>query len=526
MIIERTKNAKRNVLFGLINRVINLLLPFVVRTAMIYSLGKDYLGLSGLFTSILSVLNLTELGVGSAIVYHMYKSIAEDDEETVCALLNYYRKVYKIIGITVLIIGVMLIPFLPRLIKGGYPSDINLAFLYLVYLVDTVSSYLLFAYYNSLLNAFQRNDITSNIGTIITILRYLTQALLLFLFKDYLLFIIVLPATTILSNIFTAMAARKYYPQYTCRGSITSKMRKDIEIKVKGMLISKVQAVTRNSFDSIFITAFLGLGQNAIYSNYYYIMSNIISVLYIFIPAITGGVGNSVASESVEKNYADMNKINFIYMWMSGWCAICLACLYQPFTKLWVGEGMMFPTSIMLLFCIYFYVLKMGDIRFVYFEVNGLWWENRYKSIIEAAGNITLNYYLGKKFGIYGILVATILTIIVINFGLGTTTVFKYYFGMDKLASYYFKQFIYIVVTVISGGLTYYACSFLPNNSIMCLLGKTCICAFLPNVLYLLFYLNNPDFKIAVPWIIRTMGFDRLKLFRKLIVFIEKRTMP
>lgn len=522
MIIDRTKNAKRNVLFGLINRVISLLLPFVVRTAMIHTLGKEYLGLSGLFTSILSVLSLTELGVGSAIVYHMYKPIAEDDEETVCALLNYYRKVYKIIGIVVLVVGVMLIPFLPRLIKGGYPSDINIAFLYLVYLVDTVSSYLLFAYYNSLLNAFQRNDITSNIGTIITIIRYLTQALMLLLFKDYLLFIIVLPATTIISNILTAIAARKYYPQYTCRGSITQKMRKDIEVKVRGMLISRVQAVTRNSFDSIFISAFLGLGQNAIYSNYYYIMSNIIAVLYIFIPSITGGVGNSVASESVEKNYADMNKINFIYMWMSGWCAICLACLYQPFTKIWVGEGLMFPTSVMILFCIYFYALKMGDIRFVYFEVNGLWWENRYKAILEAVGNITLNYLLGKYFGVYGILMATILTIVIINFGLGTTTVFKYYFGMDKLPGYYTRQFIYLTVTVIAGSATYYACSLLAGDNIISLLGKMCICVVLPNTLYFILHFKNPDFKIAIPWIIRTMGFDRLKLFKKLGAYIEK----
>ena len=519
---ERAKNAKRNVLFGMVNRGINLLLPFAVRTAFMYTLGLEYLGLSSLFTSILTVLNLTELGVGSAIVYHMYKPIAEDDEETLCALLNYYRKVYKVIGVVVLAVGLLLIPFLPMLIKGGYPADINLSVLYVLYLIDTVSSYLLFAYYNSLLNAFQRNDITSNIGSGITIFRYLLQAFVLFAFRNYTLFIVVLPITTIISNIATAIVARKLYPQYTCRGDISTEIKKDIGVKVRGMLITKIQAVTRNSFDSIFISAFLGLWISALYSNYYYIMTNIVSVMYIIVASITSGIGNSVASESVEKNYADMNKINFIYMWISGWCAICLACLYQPFMRLWAGKEKMFPVSVMLLFCIYFYVLKIGDIRSVYFEVNGLWWENRYKAIAESVSNIVLNYFLGKYFGVYGILLATILTIVIINFGYGSRIVFQHYFGLDKLPEYYYRNLIYLVMTLISGGLTYICCSFLKNESIIAFIGKMCICVIVPNIVYLALYFRNKDFKIAVPWIFRTMGLTRLGIVDKFVTLIDR----
>ena len=522
MKLERARNAKRNVLFGLINRVINLLLPFIVRTAMIYSLGTQYLGLSSLFTSILSVLSLTELGVGSAIVYHMYKPIAEDDEETLCALLNFYRNVYRIIGIIVLFVGLSLIPFLPLFIKGSYPTDISLTILYLLYLLDSTSSYFLFAYYSSLINAFQRNDVTSNIGSAITVVRYLSQAFMLIVFKNYLLFIVVLPLTTISSNILTAIAAKRLYPQYICKGAITDGLKKDIVIKVKGMIITKVQAVTRNSFDSIFISAFLGLGLTAIYSNYYYIMSAVIGIMFIIIPSITGGIGNSVASESVEKNYSDMNKINFIYMWMSGWCTICLMCLYQPFMLLWVGPDMMFPASVMLLFCIYFYALKMGDIRSVYFEVNGLWWENRYKAIAESFSNIILNYFLGKFFGVYGILFATILTILIINFGYGSRIVFQYYFGLDKLPEYYHRNMIYLIMTSVSGGVTYACCGLLPNGSVIAFVGKMCICLVLPNIIYFVLYIKNDDFKIAVPWIIRTMGLRRFRIVRKIETFISK----
>ena len=519
---ERAKNAKRNVLFGMVNRVINLLLPFAVRTAFMYTLGLEYLGLSSLFTSILSVLSLTELGVGSAIVYHMYKPIAEDDEETLCALLNYYKKVYRIIGIVVLVAGLSLIPFLPLLIKGSVPSDISLPALYIIYLIDTVSSYLLFAYYNSLLNAFQRNDITSNIGSGITLIRYLLQAFMLFAFRNYMLFIVILPITTIISNIATAVVARKLYPKYTCRGNISDALKKDIRVKVNGMLITKVQAVTRNSFDSIFISAFLGLWFSALYSNYYYIMANIIGVMYIIVASITSGIGNSVASESVEKNYADMNKINFIYMWISGWCTICLACLYQPFMSLWAGKEKILPVSAMLLFCAYFYALKIGDIRGVYFEVNGLWWENRYKAIAESVSNIVLNYFLGKYFGIYGILLATIITILVINFGYGSRIVFQFYFGLDKLPEYYHRNLVYLVMTLITGGVTYICCSFLAGDDIFAFIGKMCICVIIPNVVYLVLYFRNKDFKIAIPWIFRTMGLTRFGIVDKFVMIIDQ----
>ena len=522
MKIERTRNAKRNVLFGLIYKVINILLPFIVRTAMMYTLGMEYLGLSSLFTSILTVLNLTELGVGSAIVYHMYKAIAEDDEETICALLNFYKKVYRVIGIIVLAVGLILIPFLPHLIKGGYPSDINLSVLYILYLVDTVSSYLLFAYYNSLLNAFQRNDITSNIASVVSIVRYVSQALILLAFRNYELFILVLPVMTIVSNIITAIAAKRMYPQYTCRGQISKDLRTDITVKVKGMIISKVQAVTRNSFDSIFISAFLGLGLNAIYGNYYYIMESVIGVLFIFTSSITSGVGNSVAMESVEKNYADMNKINFVYMWISGWCTICMLCLYQPFMLIWAGREKMFPVPVMLLFCIYFYSLKIGDIRFVYFDVNGLWWENRYKAIAEAVSNIVLNYILGKYFGVYGILTATIITILVINFGYGSQIVFQHYFGLDKLPEYFRKNLVYLCMTLISGGVTYVCCSFLPEGNIIAFAGKMCICVILPNIIYFALYFRNKDFKIAIPWIIRIMGLNRIGIIRRIENWIDQ----
>ena len=194
MVIEmsRTKNAARNVLFGLINKIIVLLFPFAIRAIIIQTLGSEYLGLNSLFTSILQVLNLAELGFNSAVVYSMYKPIAENDTNTICALMNLYRKIYRIIGIIVVVVGLILLPFLSYLIKGSYPTDINIYILYIIYLFNTGLTYFLFAYKSALLTAHQRSDVISNVQSIAFILQYVIQIIILLKTKNYYMFVIVL----------------------------------------------------------------------------------------------------------------------------------------------------------------------------------------------------------------------------------------------------------------------------------------------------------------------------------------------
>lgn len=520
---ERTKNAKRNILYGSVNKIIIILLPFITRTIVIKTIGVEYLGLSSLFTSILTVLSVTELGFSSAIVFNMYKPLAENDLDTVRALLNFYRTVYRILGVIILVLGVAVIPFLPNLIKGSYPEDINILVLYLIYLVNTVASYFLFSYYSSLLNALQRHDIVSNVNSVLSIVRYGLQIVVLLVFKNYYAYVTILPLFTICCNIFTAYYAKKHYPLYFCKGKISKELKKDIKVKVSGMMITKLQGVSRNAFDSIFISMFLGLVDTAIYSNYYYILSSLVGIISVLTVSITAGIGNSVAVESVDKNYSDMNKINFVYMWICSWCTICLLCLYQPFMTLWAGHEMLFPFSTMTLFCVYFYALKIGDIRSVYLETNGLWWENRYKAILEAISNLVLNYFLGKYFGVVGILLATIITILVINFGYGSRIVFKHYFGIDRISEYYMRNLKFFIITAIAGAITFAMCSFIETNIVATLFIRGIICVILPNILFFVMYFKNKDFKIAVPWILESIGITKnFPAAKKLIEIIKK----
>ena len=266
MKLERTKNTGRNIVYGTTLKLYQIVVPFLIRTAMIYCLGIQYVGISSLFVSILQVLNLMELGVGSAMVFSMYKPIAQDDTETICALMRLYRLYYRVIGLAILVIGVILVPFLPHLIKDDLPSDVNLYALYLLNLAATVASYWLFAYKNCLLAAYQRNDITSKIGMAISTIEYGLELLVIVFFKNYYLYLLVKILTQILSNIVTAKKVDRIFPDYTPRGNMDKEIVSDINRKVRDLFTAKVGGVIVNSADNIVISSFLGLTVLAIYN--------------------------------------------------------------------------------------------------------------------------------------------------------------------------------------------------------------------------------------------------------------------
>ena len=276
MKIERTKNATKNIIFGILLKIYQIIIPFFIRTIMIHYLGVEYLGLNGLFTSILQVLNLAELGVGSAMVFSMYKPIAEDNEEEICALMRLYKIYYRVIGALILVLGLILCPFIPYLIKGNLPSDINIYVLYLINLLATVFSYWLFAYKNSLLQAYQRVDVISKITMTINTIIYILQAIVLIIFKKYYYYIILTLLGQIFINITTAIVVEKKYPHLKPRGKLSKIRVKDINQRIRDLFTTKIGVVVITSSDTIIISTFLGLTKLAIYQNYYYIFTILI----------------------------------------------------------------------------------------------------------------------------------------------------------------------------------------------------------------------------------------------------------
>lgn len=499
MKIHRTKNTARNVLWGFLYKGLMILLPFVTRTAILKILGEQYLGLNGLFTSILAVLNMADLGFGTAVVYSMYKPIAEDDTDAICALLSFYKKAYRIIGCVVFFGGLLLLPFLKFMIKGDVPDAVNIYIIYLIYLFNTAASYWLFAYKSSLFSAHQRNDISSKVNSTVVLIQYLLQLCLLFVFKNYYFYLFVMPILTVVRNISIAVMAKKYYPLYSCRGKISANSRKEIRKQIGGLFLSKVCGTTRNSLDSIFISAYLGLREVAVYGNYFYILNCVHEMMSIISSSMLGGIGNSIAKETVQKNYTDFKKITFLYAWMSGWCTCCLLSLYQPFMRIWVGDKLLFPFPVMILFCIYFYFLTATDIRNIYIDACGCWWENRGRSILETLLNLSFNMILGYYFGVYGILTATLITVLFVNFPYGTVILFRSYFKKQNIKEFFLMHLFYFLVTAAVAAITYFICALLPADGLSVFVLKCIICIIVPNILFLLCYFKTSAFITAKP---------------------------
>jgi len=496
--MSNTKNAKRNIIWGILNKITMIGMPFLLRTVVVYSIGSNYLGLDSLFTSVLQMLNITEMGFSSAMVFSMYKPLADDNSEEVCALLNLYKKVYWIIGIVVCIIGVTLIPFLPSIIKSGIPADINLYVLYLMFLTNTVLGYWLFAYKKSLLSACRREDVVSKITTLTTFLKTVIQFFVLLLFKNYYIFVGIMIIATLAENVLAQFFSNKLFRRYSPKGSVRKESIHSIIQRIKGLFIQKICGTSRNSLDNIIISKYLGLAIVASYGNYYYILSAVHGVIAVATQSILAIVGNTVVINSPESNYNDMLKYNFMYMWLASFCTSCLLCIYQPFIVLWMGEGMLLSKTNMVLLCIYFYALCMGDVRSTYYNASGLWWEGRYRSLAEAISNIILNIVWGKIWGLTGVIAATLFSIIVINFGYGSTIIHKYYFKGISSARFYLEHLYYAFITVLSSGVCYRLCMLHSFVGIKAMFTNLVICVIATNTIWLLFSFRKQEFKQSV----------------------------
>lgn len=506
----RTFNAKRNIIYGFLQVVISRVLPFITRTVLIYRFGVDYLGLNSLFASVLGVLSLMELGFGTAVVYSMYKPAAEGDTDQICAYLSYYRRIYRIIGLVILTVGLLLMPFLNQLIHDPeLPGGLNIYICYLIYLCDTIISYLLYGYLAAIPTAYQRRDMLSKVDMGISVLQCSVKVLLLLLSRNFYVYLLSIPVLTVVRNLVTAVTVKRKYPELECRGKLNADQKRDLNKRVCGLVIDKITAVSRNSIDTLCISAFIGLTVTGLYNNYFFVMTSIIAFSTMVLSSMMAGVGNSIAVESRDKNYADMRLFDFIYTAIAGWATVCLLCLYQPFIKTWLGEKMMLEMPVILGLCAYFYILKSGDIRYVYHEGKGLWFESRCIMIGEAIVNIVLNISLCKILGVFGIVLATVISVFITNNFFFPRLLFKLYFRNEKLKEYWMDHLFYSVVMIVSATASWCICeTIVPLNmagngimpSVVCLGGRLIICTVISTLVFWLIWHRSDRYKKAVGW--------------------------
>ena len=471
----RTENTIRNIIFSYVFAGVTFLFQFISRSVIVTVLGEQYLGLSSLFTSILHVLNMAELGFSGAIVFNMYKPLAEGDKDAVCALLKYYRDIYRRVGTCILVIGLFLAPFIPKLIKGTYPKDINIYALYFLYLINTGVSYFLFAYKDSLLHAVQRMDLSKIAYTVVSLGQYVLQILALVVFKNYYLFVVFQIVGTISKNIAAAYLAKKYFPQYECKGEISPLLKKEVLSRVKGLLICNISGVTYTTFDSIILSSCVGLTSVAIYGNYMTVFSGVSTILSYIRSAMQASVGNSVATESVEKNKSDLFLWQYLFSIIALWVVTCMFNLYQPFMTIWMGNGLLLSMLDVGIICAWFAITVVQFAYFLYLSGCGLWWELRWSYITSTFFNLLFNIILGKKIGVTGILLSSLLATFIFGFLWQENIVFKIYFHMSRKL-YTFKQMYYFALTAISCYISWLVCKLVDVSGIAGLIVRGLVC--------------------------------------------------
>jgi len=514
MKLERTKNAARNVVFGGLLRVYSMLVPFLMRTVILYQLGVDFLGLDSLFASILQVLNLAELGIGSVMVFSMYKPIAEDDTAAICALMNLYKKVYRVIGLVVLTIGLGITPFLPSLVHSGVPEGISLHTLYFMNLAATVLSYWLFAYKNSLLYATQRPDVGHKVHLVLDTAQYGIAIVLIFVFHNYYMYLATKIVFQVVCNISISRVVTRMFPNFRAAGEVDEAEKKAIVQRVKDLFTATLGGVVTNSSDAIMISSFLGIRDLAVYQNYFFIISSLRATLEIVLSACTAGIGNSLVVETKEKNFHDFRKLTFLFCWLSGLCCAMLLCLYQPFMELWVGPDLLLTMPVVVSFVIYLYVYEINRVTNVYKDAAGIWHEDRFRPLVASLINIVLNALTIGRFRFFGVIFSTVISILCVQFPWLMHNLFKLIFPHEYKMPYIRNHLKYAVITAAACAVAYGACTLIPLQGLIPTLAVRMAVSFIiPNALFLLIYQRSDEFRMSLE-IVRRITKGKLRFLK------------
>lgn len=450
----RTKNSVYNAIFSTLASLVGMIFGFITQRVFLMCLGLEYSGANGLFTNIMSMLSIVEMGIGSAIVYNLYKPIAENNVEKIKTLMYFYRKCYHLIALVIFIFGVVLTPFIPIFVgENSIPE--NMILLYYLALSDTILSYLL-AYKRSILIANQKNYIINIVHMIYLILVNVFSIAILMAFKDYIMYLVLRIGFRFLENLIITLIANKKYPYITEKNytPMDKETRSGIFTNVKGLFYHKIGAFIVGSTTYIVISMVLGLKYAGIYNNYYLIFNSISLLLAQIFASIVASVGNLLVEEKTERCYEVYKKLTLFNFWIFALCSVGLFATLQPFVSWWIGEKYLLPMYAIVCFAIWFYVQGMRKTINAFKEAAGIFYQDRRIPIIESIVNLGCAIFFVKLMGIAGVFVAGIISALIL-FGYSYPKyVYKPIFN-KKWRVFYFEQLKLLLIMIVMLGTTY-----------------------------------------------------------------------
>ena len=492
---SRKKNSAKNLAFSFVSYVLYTLISFALRAVFIKTLGEVYLGISGLFTNVLTLLSFAELGVGQAIAFHLYKPLAEDDSGKIASLMLLYKRAYRIIGVVVLAAGLAVIPFFDFVISKKPDITENLVVIYLFYLFNTGLSYFL-SYKQTIIGASQREYIISGYGLFFKFLRTLLQAAVLLVFKSFYGYLAVQLVLTLVQNFILSKKADRLFPFLAEKGAkpLEKAEKKEIFSGIRALLFYKIGNSVMNGTDNIIITRLIGLEAVGFSDNYSMIITAISAVVDQIPKAVTASVGNLNATASREKKYSVFKTMVFVCAWIYGFCACGVFVFGSPFVELLFGEKWRLDAVTVFAIVSAFYVSSVHSCEITYRMTSGAFVHGRYVAVLSAVMNIGLSILLGKLIGLSGVFFATTITRLLSYGIIDTVVVYKYVFER-KPWEYGAMCAYYLLAAVASCAAGNALVGFVGLSGVLGFATKLLIFSVVFNAVYLLFVFRTPQFR-------------------------------
>lgn len=495
--VSRTVYSARNTSVAFIGKTIAILMGYFARVVFTHTLSSDYVSVNGLMLDIFNVLALSELGVSVAISYALYGPIAVNDTEKQKSLMSLYKKFYYLVSAIIFTLGMCIFPFLNRIIS----DDIHVEYLsaiYLLYLADSCLSYFL-AYKKTLIEAHQKNYIVTSVQTISFSVQNIAQILILLLSKNFIVYLLVRIACTLLNNIVCSLYASREYPYLNDKNvaPLSSEEKSSIFTNVKAMLVHKIGTVIVNNTDNILLSIIVGTLSVGSYSNYYLIIGSARQILNQAISGVTASVGNLSQTDDSARLKKVFLTTFFVNQWMYSLAAICLYQVLDLFVGVSFGNNYVFSKEITYVLCMVFYVKGMREACLVFRDSMGLSRYDWIKAIFEIIINLVASIILGKIFGVIGIFLGTIICTLTTSTWVEPFVLYRHKLKTG-LINYYLRWILYTAVMTATLFGTDYICSFIGGNGWLTIIGKGLVAFVVTNVVFLAVYFKTDEFSQCI----------------------------
>jgi O-antigen/teichoic acid export membrane protein len=503
---SRITNSVKNISFGVLTQVVQMILGFVSRTIFIHYLAIEYLGVNGLFTSILTLLSLAELGITSAILYALYKPLAEKNQAQIAALIRFFKKIYLLIAAVVAGLGLLVLPFLRQIVDNP-PQQLSddLHIIYLLFLFNTVASY--FFYYKiSLFHADQKSYVIAKRNIVVFIIQNSLQILSLILFQNFLLYLSIQLVCQLGGNLYLSQLVKKHYPfltQYK-NEEVEAAVKEKIFSNLKSTAIVKVGGLLVNNTSNIVLNYFSGLRAVGLLSNYSLLIGLASGLIMQVFAGLTGSIANVNVKETLAKKREVFFIVNFANFWIFGMATTLIILLINDFITVWIGDKFTLSRPVVCVLALNFYMVGMQNAVWTFKSTFGLFKEGRWFILGTAIINVILSFILGSYYGLFGILISMAIARAVTNAWYDPFVVFSKALELDP--KHYFQKYLsYLALLVLVLSILFGLFYIIPVSGWLGLLFKLFLSLFVFNGVLFVFYRKSVEFKYIQKVVINMM---------------------